>query len=89
MTDMRMFSADNHDPCDGRCTAEQGSVTWNTAPSLKPLRDGTAVRTIARNPVDYASAPQPSVAGHISVAGGTSDAVKMIDITDAVTAAPS
>lgn len=62
----------------------QRTVTWGTAPSLKALPSGATVNLIHRNPVDYMTAPRPAVAGHISVAAGTADALKTIDVTEAV-----
>lgn len=62
----------------------QGTVTWGNAPSLKALPSGAAVNVIHRNPVDYMTAPRPAVAGHISVAAGTANVLKTIDVTDAV-----
>jgi len=69
----------------------QGTVSWKSAPYLKPLGDGTLVYRIHQNPVDWVDTlPRPRVAGHISVAAATNttsaDAAKTIDVTDSVRA---
>ena len=47
----------------------EGGVTWNNAPSLKTLNDGTMVNRIGKNYIDWTAGPQPRIAGHIQVPG--------------------
>ena len=61
----------------------QGTASWNSAPSLKPNAGGV-IDVISNNFVDYATLPRPRIAGHISVAAGTTNKSKTIDVTDSV-----
>lgn len=75
--------------CSSAFSGTQGTVSWTSAPYLKPLLDGTLVDRIYQNPVDWVDTlPRPRVAGHISVAAATNTtsaaATKTVDVTDAV-----